>query len=556
MKFGEMQYERLEFYEIKQKFDELFERFGNAQNGEEQFLAHKEYYKIIDRYETMSCLAMIRHDMNTKDPFYEGEQEYYDDLAPRIEEFNNQYMKLVYASPYRDYLESKIGPVAFKNMELRLKAFNEKLIPLLQQENALSTRYNKLIASAKIEFQGEILNVSLLRKYLVSNDREIRRGAHQKETEFFLSIGNELDEIYDEMVKNRTEQAKILGYENFVELGYYRMGRNCYDKDMVKVFREQVKKYLVPLSLKLQEERRKQLGIEKLTFIDEEVYFPNGNPQPIGTPEEILLSAQKMYGELSEETREFFNFMMENDLFDVFGRKDKKAGGYQVNLPDYKSPFIFANFNTTSGDVDVMTHECGHAFQAYTVRDAEIREHQEITMETAECHSMSMEFFTEPWMNLFFGDRTEDYKKMHLAASVAFIPYGCMVDEFQHIIYENPQMSPQERKDAWMELEKVYRPYLDYEDDKFFGNGGRWQKQQHVYNGPFYYIDYCLAMTCALQYKAWMDEDYKAAWKSYISLCKASASDFYVNMIKAAGLGSPFEEGSIQAMVEKIETKM
>lgn len=260
-----------------------------------------------------------------------------------------------------------------------------------------------------------------------------------------------------------------------------------------------------------------------------------------------------MYGELSPETKEFMDFMMENELFDVLGRKTKRAGGYMTYMPIYNSPFVFANFNGTSADVDVITHECGHAFQGYLSGKDPIREHSDIGMETAEIHSMSMEFFTQGWMGMFFGDRADDYIEMHLEDSAAFIPYGCMVDEFQHIVYENPDMTPAERHAAWLKLEKEYRPHMDYGDDKFFGKGGFWQKQAHIYDSPLYYIDYCLAQTCALQYKVKMDENYKAAWESYLKLCKLSASDFFTNMIKEVGLDSPFEPGCMKNIVEKLE---
>ena len=287
--------------------------------------------------------------------------------------------------------------------------------------------------------------------------------------------------------------------------------------------------------------------------MDNEVYFKTGNPAPFGTPEEIMAAGQKMYSELSPETKEFFNFMMENELFDVLGRKTKKAGGYMTYLPDYKAPFIFANFNGTSGDVDVITHECGHAFQGYLSAQDPIREHADITMETAEIHSMSMEFFTEKWMDLFFGDKAADYVEMHLEDAVCFIPYGCMVDEFQHIVYENPELTPLERKAAWSRLEKEYKPHLDYTGYPFFEKGGFWQKQLHIYNYPLYYIDYCLAQTCALQYKGKMDEDYKAAWESYLKLCRLSASDFFTNMIEEVGLDNPFKDGCLKKIVERLD---
>ena len=347
-----------------------------------------------------------------------------------------------------------------------------------------------------------------------------------------------------------------MGYENYVELGYYRMGRNCYDKDAVEAFRKQVKEDFVPFVEKLHDRRRERLGLEKLSYIDEGVYFKDGNPKPTGTPEEILAAGQRMYSELSVETKEFFDFMRENELFDVLGRKNKRVGGYMTYLPVYQAPFIFANFNGTSGDVDVITHECGHAFQGYLSGKDPIREHSDITMETAECHSMSMEFFTEKWMDWFFGDKADAYREMHFEDAMMFIPYGCMVDEFQHIVYESPELTPAERKEAWSRLEKEYKPHLDYEGDPFFGNGGFWQQQHHIYSFPFYYIDYVIAQTVAFEYKLWMDEDFDAAWKSYLKLCRLSASDFFTSMIKDAGLKLPFEEGCMKEIAEKLEKKL
>ncbi len=555
MKFSEMPYERIDMDEVKKTYRDIIDRTKAAASGEEQFEIHREYYKFSDNIRTSMELAMIRHDIDTTDEFYEKESDFYDEVTPIISQYENEYGKVLYDSPYRDYLESKIGKVTFKNIEIANKAFNEKIIPLMQEENALSSRYSKLIATAKIPFEGEVYNLSLMRKFQTSPDREVRRKAWKAVSDYFLSVTDEIDEIYDKMVKNRTEQARQLGYENYVELGYYRMNRNCYDKAMVENFRKQVKEYFVPFANQLHEQRRARIGVEKLSYIDTDVYFTNGNPAPIGTPDEILAAGQKMYGELSPQTKEFFDFMMENELFDVLGRKTKRQGGYMTYIPNFKSPFIFANFNGTSGDVDVITHECGHAFQGYIVRDDEIREYADITMETAEIHSMSMEYFTYNWMELFFGDRKEDYLKMHLEDSSAFVPYGCMVDEFQHIVYEHPEMSPAERKAAWAKLEKVYRPHMDYEEDPFFGQGGFWQKQPHIFGSPFYYIDYCLASVCAMQFKAMMDEDFDKAWENYYKLCKLSARDFFTNVIREAGLKSPFEDGCIKELVDKFEKK-
>ena len=553
MKFSEMPYERIDMKAVEAGYKDIIERTKKAASGEEQFKIHQEYYKFMEDVSTNITLSSIRHSVDTADEFYEKENDFYDEVLPRISNLENEYAKVLFESPYRDYLEEKISKVYFKNIELALKAFDEKIIPDLQEENALTSKYSKLIASAKIPFDGEVYNVSLMTKFTTAADRDTRKRAVKALSDYFMSVTDEISDIYDQLVKVRTRMARKLGYENFVELGYYRMNRNSYNRKMVENFRKQVKEYFVPFANELNEKRKNRLGVDSLKFYDQGVYFKNGNPAPSGTPEEILKAGQEMYHELSDETAEFFDFMMENELFDVLGRKTKQAGGYMTYLPKYKSPFIFANFNGTSGDVDVITHECGHAFQGYLTRDEEIREYADITMETAEIHSMSMEYFTYGWMDKFFGDRTEDYKTMHFEDAAIFLPYGCMVDEFQHIVYENPDMTPQERKDVWARLEKEYRPHIDFDNDPFFGNGGYWQRQPHIFASPFYYIDYVLASVCAMQFKVAMDKDYKEAWERYLKLCKISARLFYSDMLKEVQLDVPFEDGCIKKLVDNLK---
>ncbi len=556
MKFSEMPYTRVDMDEVKKFFEQLIEDSKNAKSGEEQFKLHKKYYDYIGDIRTNITIAIFRHSVDTTEEFYTKENDYIDEIWPLISQYTTEYTKVLYNSPYRDYLEEKIGKVAFKNMELSMKSIDEKILPLMQEENALVSKYDKLIASAKIPFDGEEYNISLLRKFLTSGDRDTRKRAWKALSDYFLSVTDEIDDIYDQLVKNRTKQAKELGYENFIELGYNRMTRNSYRRKEVDNFRKQVKESFVPFVMKIQEQRKKQIGVDVLKYYDNDVFFAEGNPQPTGTPEDIMNAGLEMYKELSPETAEFFDFMIKNELFDVLGRKTKKQGGYMDFLPKYKAPIIFANFNGTSGDVDVITHECGHAFQGYLTRNEEIIEHNDLTMETAEIHSMSMEYFTYGWMDKFFGDRADDYLKMHLQDSVTFIPYGCMVDEFQHIVYEKPEMTPAERKQVWKELEKTYRPWLDFEGDEFFDNGGFWQKQGHIFWNPFYYIDYVLASVVAMQFKVWMDKDFKDAWNHYLELCKLSVKDFYETELEEVGLKSPFKDGTIDELVKNFEAKM
>ncbi|MEE3432648.1 MAG: M3 family oligoendopeptidase [Lachnospiraceae bacterium] len=556
MKFSEMNYLRPDLLKVENEFKELTREMREATSGEAAFRVHEKFYALTGQIQTASELAMIRHDMNTVDAVYKEERDWFDKNMPLISNLSVEYQKALYESPYRKELVEKIGPVAFKNIELAMKSVDEKILPLMQEENELTTRYNNLLASCKIPFHGEECNLSLLSPYLHHRDRQVRKEAWEAYTSFFMEHEEELDWIYDRLVKNRTEQGRKMGHQNFSPLGYARMMRNSYGAEEIASFRRQVKKDFVPFVEELHERRRKRLGIDHLMYFDEGVYFNEGNPVPIGDDQQILASGRELYGQLSPETREFMDFMCENELFDVEGRKDKTTGGYMTYIPDYRSPFIFANFNGTSDDADVITHECGHAFQGYLTRNDPIREHADITMETAETHSMSMEFFTEPWIDRLFGSDASRYVEMHFEDAMMFIPYGTMVDEFQNIIYEDPSLDPKSRKTVWRDLEKQYKPHLDYGDNAYLNAGGFWQKQHHIYDLPFYYIDYCIAGTNALQYKVWMDQDYKAAWDSYLTLCKLSASDFFPGLMSAAGLRNPFEDGCLAYIVRELSAKL
>lgn len=551
-KLSTLPYERITIESFEDDGKKILNKFKKAKSGEEQFEVHKKYYELIEEMATTRILVQLRHDGDVTDKFYENEQNYYDSIWPRVTAFDNEYKKELFNSKFRTYLEDKIGKIAFKDIEFNLKSFNECIISLKQEENALISEYSKLIAEIKIDFEGENLNLSLLGKYLTHKDRNVRIAATKARSLELSKIKDKLDDIYDKMVKNRTEQAKKLGYKDYVELAYYIMGRTTYGIEEVRKFRDQVKKYLVPFANKLHDERRKRLKLEALDSVDEGVYFTEGNPAPIGTADDIFKAGKKMYSELSKETNEFFNFMLDHELFDVLGRPNKAGGGYMEMLFTYKAPIIFANFNGTSGDIDVITHECGHAFQGFITRNDEIREHNNIKMETAETHSMSMEFFTDKWMELFFGNRADDYRKMHLEDAIAFIPYGCMVDEFQEIVYSKPGLTKEERRQVWKDLEKQYKPHLKYENDEFQGEGRRWQLQKHIYMYPFYYIDYCIAQTCALQFKIKMNEDYNDAWNKYLAFSKESAKDTFQNMLHNIGFKSPFEDGYMKDLVSKL----
>ncbi|MCC6866638.1 MAG: M3 family oligoendopeptidase [Ignavibacteria bacterium] len=553
MKFSEIEYKRPNLQEIIEKFDHLIDLLNKAENIDEQDVLIKNINALRMEFQTNSTIASIKYSIDTNDKEFEDEQSFYDMNSPLFEGLVHKYYSAIVNSKFRKELEAKWGKQLFDVAEITLRTFSPEIIEELKKENELRTEYTKLLASAKVFFDGEEKNLQGLIPYMESTDREVRKAANEAKWNFFAENEEEFDRLYDDLVKLRDRMAKKLGYKNFVQMGYDRMGRTDYNAEMVKKFRDQVKETIVPIAMKLKQKQQKRLGLESFMYYDQQLDYKSGNAKPHGSPEWIVSCARNMYSELSPETNEFFNFMLENEMMDLVNKKGKDTGGYCTFIEKYKSPFIFSNFNGTMGDIEVLTHEAGHAFQAYSSRNFETPEYFFPTSEACEIHSMSMEFLTWPWMNCFFKDQTEKFKYSHLKGSVIFIPYGVTVDEFQTWVYENPEALPSERKQAWLEIEKKYMPYIKYDNNDFLERGGRWQQQRHIYMSPFYYIDYCLAQICAFQFWKKSIENRENALEDYLRLCKAGGSKSFLGLVETANLISPFEDGCLSSFMGVID---
>ncbi len=553
MKFSEIEYERPNVQELQEKFGHLINLFNKAESFDEQDALIRNINDLRMEFQTLGTIASIKYSIDTNDKQFEEEQDFYDSNSPVFDGLVHQYYTAIVGSKFRDQLEKKWGKQLFDVAEVTLRTFSEEIIEDLKKENELRTDYSKLLASAKIFFDGEEKNLQGLIPYMESTDREVRKAANEAKWKFFSDNEEEFDTLFDELVKLRDRIAKKLGYKNFVQMGYDRMGRTDYNSEMVAKFRKQVEKFIVPIAVKLKQKQQSRLGLESFKYYDQPLDYKSGNAKPHGSPDWIVSCAKNMYSELSPETNEFFNFMLDNEMMDLVNKKGKDTGGYCTFIEKYKAPFIFSNFNGTMGDIEVLTHEAGHAFQAYSSRNFEIPEYFFPTSEACEIHSMSMEFLTWPWMNCFFKDQTEKFKYSHLKGSVIFIPYGVSVDEFQHWVYENPQATPLERKQAWLNIEKKYLPYIDYDNNEFLEKGGRWQQQRHIYMSPFYYIDYCLAQICAFQFWKKALENREQALEDYLRLCRAGGSKSFLGLVETANLISPFEDGCLESFMGVID---
>ncbi len=549
--FAEIEYIRPDFERLRSFYEEMNARVANASSYAEikECIAKEE--KVSSVFNTMATIVQIRYTVDTSDEFYEREDEYinknYPELMPYMQAFNMALLN----SPFKEDIDGEYGAQFLKSVKLSADSFSEKNVSLMQEERELCNRYQKLTAGCKISFQGEECNLYGILKYFSDPDREVRKLAAQKYAEFFAEKDGELGEIFDKLVKIRHQMGLNMGFKNFIPLGYMQQGRLDYGEKEVAAFREQVKEELVPFCEKLYKAQAKRIGVDKVRFYDEQLIFLGGNAVPIGDRAYLVEQAHKMYHDMSRETGEFIDFMLEHELMDLDNKPNKAATGYMTTLSEYKAPFVYSCFNGTTGDVDVLTHEMGHAFAGYmAMKTQPLQALWYEPTDIAEIHSMSMEQFAYPYAELFFGEKAEQYRFQHLQEALTFVPFGVAVDEFQHIVYENPDMTPAERKAAWSVLEKKYMPWRDYgEENDFFNGGGWWYHKLHIFHYPFYYINYTLTTMGAMEFKKKQAEDKAACWKDYMTLCKVGGSLGYLDTLKAANLAIPFEKGGVKRAV-------
>ena len=551
MKFNEMTYTRPDIDALLARCRELAAKAAAAPDGDALVRLYYEQSEAFAEYNTAANLANIHYTCDTRDAYWKVEQDFFDANGPAVTNASVEISRAFLANPHVDALTEKFGTTCVAGMKNAVLSMDDRTVELQQQFNALVSRYQQIYGGALVELDGKQLTIPQLGPYKEDLDPAVRRAAYEAEAGYFDAHRAELDELYGQIVQNLNAQARVMGYHDYSELSYVRMNRIGYGPDEIRKFRDQVANDVVPQLQKVMALRAKRTGIAHPAFTDLPILFRDGNPKPIPGYKARMDAARTMY---RPETAEFIDFMQDNELFDVESRPGKMSGGYMTSLPSYKAPFIFANWNDTSGDVDVLTHECGHAFEGYVAeRDPAIPADLECPgMESAEIHSMAMEFLTAPWHHLLFGRDTDKYALLHAEDSFVFLAYGCEVDEFQHIMYQNPDLTPDERNAEWLKLEKKYRPWIDFDNLPFYGRGAGWQRQLHIYECPFYYIDYCLSTMAALQFFLLSLTDHKDAWERYLRLVRRAGTASYTELLETAGLKVPFEEGSIKGIAQQM----
>lgn len=536
---------------VKAEYQSINTAIDEAKTRAELEKALQKWEDLRRRISSWNELTSLNFSQDTRNETYKQAKKYCDELKPKLTALEIEMKRKLLGSKNRAELEEILGKHVFSLWEADVTTFEPIIEADLVKESKLVDRYVELTASATIEFKGETLNLSGIRKYTQDSDRATRHQAEKARWEFFSQNQASLDDIYDRLVKLRHQMAQKLGYDNYIGLGYKLMQRVDYTQADVARYREEVVNKVVPLAKKIIAQKAEKLNLDRVYYWDESVFDRLGNPAPQGEYDRMLAQAQQMFDAMHPELSDFFKMMVDANLMDLKTRPGKAGGGFCTNFPTYGVPYIFANFNGTKDDVEVFTHEMGHAFQGWQSRNLPLLEHIWATCESAEIHSMSLEFLTWPQMELFFAADADRFRQIHLAQYILFLPYGCGVDHFQHLVYAKPEATPEQRDRMWQEMESLYLPWRDYGDLEYAARGGLWQQKLHIYCYPFYYIDYTLALCCAMQFWLKAESDFDNTLSEYIALCKRGGKAPFQELVKSANLVSPFESGCLAKVVDR-----
>lgn len=504
--------------------------------------------------ETHFELVQLAFQRFTEDAEVEAEERRLrEEVEPVYSVWNAKVRERFLASPERTALETKYGKQFFAQLQLAQDAFDPKNVELETKINKVMADYTKLTGGAFFEVEGKKYPLAHVKKFSSSPRAELRRDSYRSYSGWFLNHKPALEAIYDEAVKYRQEMGRTLGHPNFIPLAYQKMRRLDYGPEEVRVFREEIREVMVPLAVKIREWQAKGLGASKIQAWDLD-YFPEWKvgELKVGIPEQTR-AGLRVYEKLSPRLAQHFRRMIDCELIDVPARVGKAPGAFCTGFYDYRVPYIFLNSVGEAADVTTLLHESGHAFQAWESRDIELIELSHPTLEACEVHSMGMEFLAQPYYDEFFSDKDAAlFRKKHLAESILLLPYIAMVDEFQHLVYSGQAEGEAGRARAWEELENKYMPGIDFGDLQAWRRS-RWIRQLHIFQVPFYYIDYAIAQVGAWQLWTQSLRDKSAALDNYLNLCRLGGTLPLKEFFAAGKLQLPFQKGVLKGLMAEIE---
>jgi oligoendopeptidase F len=453
--------------------------------------------------------------------------------------------------------------VYLRNIRADVELFREENVPLLVEDQKLNQEYEKIAGGQMAEFGGESLTTTQIEKYFDVPDRETREGAWRARAETFLADSERLDDLYDKMLEVRGQIARNAGFSNYRDYTFKAKKRFDYTPQDCLDYHRSVETHIVPLVAKLWEERRERLGVETLRPWDvnvrpnDPVVGPEGREplRPFSSTEELSERCARIFGSVDRELGGFYREMEQARLLDLENRPGKAPGAYMTSFSDRRAPFILMNAIGGKSDVDTLLHEAGHAFHYCLARTQPLNAYHHTTHEFSEVASMGMELLARPYLGEFYGEGDLGLVlDEQLRGAVSFFPWNAMIDAFQHWVYTSEDNGREARKAKWTELEGRFRPWIDWSGVEQY-RAITWQ-YPHVFDSPFYYIEYGIAQLAAL--RVWLNslESQEGAVAAYKRALSLGGSRPLPELFKAAGARFSLGEETIGEIIKGVEAQM
>jgi oligoendopeptidase F len=533
-------------------FDQLERRAASAKSDaglERWLLDWSELNAALDEESSRRYIAMTCHTDNT-----EAEKAYLhfvEHVEPQLKPRQFALEKIYVAHPLREKLPKHRFEVFDRDVKNHVELFRPKNVALETEEAKLCQQYQKLIGAQTVKFRGEEKTLVQMGRYLEEPDRALRQETWEPVAKRRLQDAGKCDEIFDELVKLRTQIAENAGFKNYRDYAFRRMGRFDYAPDDCAKFHDAVEKEIVPAVREIQNDRKRRLKLEKLRPWDLVVDPQNRTPlKPFAEVGEMVSRTQKIFNRLDSELAAGFRQMQDLKLLDLDNRKGKAPGGYQSTLSESRVPFIFMNAIGLQRDVETLLHEAGHAFHAQATRDEDLHAYRGAPIEFCEVASMSMELLGNEFLEEFYPTAEANRaRKMHLEGIIGFFPWMATVDAFQHWIYTHAGHTRAERRAAYLQLMDRFGGDVDFSGYEEI-RAHSWHRQLHIFIHPFYYVEYGIAQLGALQVWANSRRDKAKALGDYKKSLALGGSRPLPELFSAAGCKFQFDAATIKPLVQ------
>jgi len=518
----------------------------------------KKYSDILRAVSDELSWRYIRMSVHADDEsFANAYNDYYAKVVAPMEPLSFQIKQKFYTSPHRDKLPA--GEYAHLNKMIAkdIELFREENVPLMVQESELANKYGAIVSKMSALFDGQEQTPAQLSVYLKDPDRAKREAAWRLRMGCYAGQEAELDSLYDELRALRGQISKNAGFDNFRDYMHLSLGRFSYTPEDLYKFHDAVEKVVVPFARELDAHRVKTLGLDSLRPWDTAVDLDGRKLQPFETTGEFIAKSTKILEKVKPDYARQLRLMDNTGLLDLENRKGKAPGGYNTSINNLGSSFIFMNHVKLHNDVVTLLHESGHAMHAAAMKDIALAQYCETPSEVAELASMSMELLSMDYWDEFYSN-PEDLKKAkrdQLEGTLSFLPWCMTVDAFQHWVYLHPEHSPAERKQAYLELSRRFSPSLDWSGLEDFQHL-RWMQQLHIFEVPFYYIEYGMAQLGALSIYMNYRRDKQQALARYQDFLNLGYTKPVSEVYRAAGIEFDFSESRIRELVDFVKAEL